>query len=86
MTINITDRFASLLEDADLEVVADGFIVNDTGTAEMIRLGNGRWIVRAADADEHEGPMDRWDAARLLRDWDDEHSADDADELVGAAA
>jgi len=87
---NLTDRFTALLADSDLDVVDDGFIVNSTGTAEMVRV-NGAWLVRAADAEDGV-LMDRWDAARALRDWDEDHDDDtaddtaDDDELVGAAA
>lgn len=63
-------RFDYLVAHAALEVVADGWIVNEDETAEMIDTGSG-WLVRATNAPANTGIlMDRWDAARLIRDWD----------------
>lgn len=61
-------RFDYLVAHGALEVIADGWIVNEDETAEMIDTGHG-WLVRAIGA--RDGVlMDRWDAARTIRDWD----------------
>lgn len=80
-----TVRFAETLRKFGLDRISDDWIVNEDGTAEMINTGHG-WIVRAADAAIETGVLlDRWDAARVLRDWDDDDSdADDDAELVAA--
>ena len=67
-TTNLTDRFAGLVADAGLEEITTGWIVNEDETAEMIDTGHG-WLVRAINA-KTGVLMDRWDAARTIRDWD----------------
>ena len=61
-------RFDYLVAHGALEVIADGWIVNEDETAEMIDTGSG-WLVRAINA-KTGVVMDRWDAARTIRDWD----------------
>ncbi len=69
-TTDLTDRFAGLVADAGLEEVATGWIVNEDETAEMVDTGHG-WLVRAVGATGGV-LMDRWDAARFIRDWDND--------------
>jgi hypothetical protein len=62
-------RFAEMLEVCNLEQIVPGFVINEDHTAEMFDTGRG-WIVRAAGAADETGVLlDRWDAARVLRDW-----------------